>query len=82
MYECLCLCSPWGEASLKLRVEQPHEQHHEDDCHGEVAEGDGDGYPQGRVGKECCQLHTRKIYLGAKVQIKCYAGCINSNNGV
>ena len=48
-----------GENRLKLHAEQPHHQHGDDDCHGDVAEGEGDGYPQGRVGEEVRQCHTR-----------------------
>ena len=48
-----------GGLGLQLHAEEPHQQHHKDDRHGYVAEGDGDGDPQGRVGEEVRQRHTR-----------------------
>ena len=48
-----------GGVGLKFHAEQPHQQHDKDDGHGKIAEGDGDGYPQGGVGEEGCQRHTQ-----------------------
>lgn len=48
-----------GELGLQLHAKQPNQQHDKDDGHGKVAEGDGDGYPQGGVGEEVGQRHSQ-----------------------
>ena len=78
-----------GKPRLKFHAEQPHQQHDQEDCHGDVAKGDGDGNPQGGVGEECCQLHNAILLIGREGTNKMRRGvckfsqwCVNSTNEV